>query len=399
MENVLAAFVIIFIALFGVLSMGDALLEAQGTVQESWQDQTVRHDEQARTHITPISAFTDSSGRIMTLVLRNDGSTKLVVDDWDAFTQYDGLDTGLMEPTLRITRHPYNGVGDANQWPWMASLFPLTVAGVTDTPITSSVLNMSDADHPADQRIYTLVTIPVYGDLIMNDDLTYPLMAGEQFTQADIDAGRVKYAHSADGPTDGFQFTIADATIQSATTNHWAVAGIYADFVANLPEIYDPGILNPGEEMALRLTVAPPVISGTAAQITVTTANGVIASTMLTGTAPYTFTIAIKPYVAVNTGLIVPDGGNALLTLAQLRAEHDSALPADLVYTITVAPQYGTLYRDTTPLGVGSTFTQVDLSSDLRYEHLSGGPDDSFSFTVSDGVRTTGSYEFAITIN
>lgn len=54
--------------------------------------------------------------------------------------------------------------------------------------------------------------------------------------------------------------------------NEWAVQGIYQD---GAPEAYDPGILNPGEEMVIRVRVSPPVAAEGTGLVTVATANGV----------------------------------------------------------------------------------------------------------------------------
>jgi hypothetical protein len=332
--------------------------------------------------------------------VRNAGTTMLVVEDWDAFVQHYGIDGGLTEPTLHIQRPPYNALGDVNTWPHIGTLNLLTVAGATSAVLTDSELFMEDNDHPADQRVYTLVTVPVHGILIFDGNESQPLSVGAQFTQADISLGRVAYLHLSDGPADSFQFAIADAAILNATVNQWAVAGIYTDAEANIPETYNPGILDPGEELALHISVAPPIAHDTAVRVAVATDNGVSASTVLTSTPPQTFAISIQPYITVNNGLSVLAGGSAALQTNALLAYHDAAPAADLVYTITVAPAFGMLYLDTTPLGVGSAFTQADLQSEpplLRYEHLSGGSD-SFWFTVSDDVRTTGEYEFVITV-
>lgn len=56
--------------------------------------------------------------------------------------------------------------------------------------------------------------------------------------------------------------------------HHWAVVGIYFDAGLGTPEVYDPGILDPGEEMVVRIQVMPPVGSGTINRATLATVNG-----------------------------------------------------------------------------------------------------------------------------
>ncbi len=48
------------------------------------------------------------------------------------------------------------------------------------------------------------------------------------------------------------------------------------------PEAFDPGILNPGEEIVLQIQVSPAVGSGTTNLVTVATPNGISASTVFT---------------------------------------------------------------------------------------------------------------------
>lgn len=48
------------------------------------------------------------------------------------------------------------------------------------------------------------------------------------------------------------------------------------------PEVFDPGILNPGEEIVLQIQVFPAVGSGTTNQATVATPNGITASAVFT---------------------------------------------------------------------------------------------------------------------
>jgi flagellar protein FlaF len=48
------------------------------------------------------------------------------------------------------------------------------------------------------------------------------------------------------------------------------------------PEVFDPGILNPGEEMVMTVRVSPPVATSTTNLATITTPNGITASTVFT---------------------------------------------------------------------------------------------------------------------
>lgn len=55
----------------------------------------------------------------------------------------------------------------------------------------------------------------------------------------------------------------------------WSVVGIYQDVSAASPEVFERGILNPGEEMLVRLRLPSPAGEGTTNFATLSTDNGV----------------------------------------------------------------------------------------------------------------------------
>ncbi|MBK6326926.1 MAG: hypothetical protein KA362_14925 [Chloroflexi bacterium] len=58
----------------------------------------------------------------------------------------------------------------------------------------------------------------------------------------------------------------------------WSVIGIYIDAATAEGEVFEPGILNPGEEVLLRLRALPPVGPSTTNMLTIAAENGVSAS-------------------------------------------------------------------------------------------------------------------------
>ncbi len=64
--------------------------------------------------------------------------------------------------------------------------------------------------------------------------------------------------------------------------NQWTVTGIYLDAQRDIAEVYEPGILNPGEEMVIRARISPPVMEGTTNVASIATPNGITASTVFT---------------------------------------------------------------------------------------------------------------------
>lgn len=86
--------------------------------------------------------------------------------------------------------------------------------------VPSTRLLASSTALAADDMVYTLLSLPVRGDLLLSGT---PLALGAQFTQADIDNGFLEYAHDSSAVlTDAFNFSVLDANggwIPSTTFN------------------------------------------------------------------------------------------------------------------------------------------------------------------------------------
>ncbi len=65
--------------------------------------------------------------------------------------------------------------------------------------------------------------------------------------------------------------------------NEWTVTGIFMDAATSDPEVFEPGIFNPGEEMVIQIKVSPPVGPATTNWASITTPNGITASIIFTG--------------------------------------------------------------------------------------------------------------------
>ena len=65
-------------------------------------------------------------------------------------------------------------------------------------------------------------------------------------------------------------------------SNQWTNAGIYVDAATAQAEAFEPGILNPGEELVIQVQVAPSIGMTTTNMLTVSTEYGIQASTIIT---------------------------------------------------------------------------------------------------------------------
>ena len=63
--------------------------------------------------------------------------------------------------------------------------------------------------------------------------------------------------------------------------NQWS-AEIYQDADTSTPEMYDPNLLNPGEDLVVTMTLTPTVGIGSVNRFTLVTANGISAATPFT---------------------------------------------------------------------------------------------------------------------
>ena len=60
--------------------------------------------------------------------------------------------------------------------------------------------------------------------------------------------------------------------------NEWEKVGIYLDAGDETPEVFEPNVLNPGEEIKIRAQLNPSVGAGTTNLVVISTPNGIPAS-------------------------------------------------------------------------------------------------------------------------
>lgn len=163
--------------------------------------------------------------------------------------------------------------------------------------------------------------------------------------------------------------------------NTWTMAGIYLGESLEQAEIFDPGLVNPGETARIQAQLNPPAAPGSGIQMVISATSG-------SGTSSV-FTANIPPVVVVNEALTVASGGSRAVDSSLLAASDSDDDTDTLIYTVVTPPAQGTL-------SLGDTFTQQDINDGtLIYTHTGTG-EDSFQFTVSDGKDTSEIYTFTI---
>ena len=83
----------------------------------------------------------------------------------------------------------------------------MTVVQGQSMAITSTLLFTEDPDTPPNELSYDVMKAPAFGQLVLADNLSNPLM---RFTQADINHQRVVYFHHDGGPSTDFYFRVSD---------------------------------------------------------------------------------------------------------------------------------------------------------------------------------------------
>ncbi len=81
--------------------------------------------------------------------------------------------------------------------------------------------------------------------------------------------------------TDHYYVTWMPYKTSSPGANEWTVSGIYTS--SGQPEVFDPGILNPDEEMVIETKISPNIKTGSENLVVVTTPNGVTVTKSFNG--------------------------------------------------------------------------------------------------------------------
>lgn len=262
MESVISGAIILFLILFAVLTFAEDSVAAQTSVQVAWQEMQSRVETRSRVRLRASNARIVDRGAVMEITLVNDGNTKLAdFEAWDTIVQYsddnepsqyhighfsyadvfepnhwqtagiflaeqglvtESFEPGILNPSealvVRIHLAPPVGFGTTllatlstpdgvtvstqarrNMPPVLVNNETLVVGAHATENISNQRLLVSDADDMPGELVYTVVSGPNAGTLT----------TGSTFTQADIDANSVGYAHLL-GEPDSFDFTVSD---------------------------------------------------------------------------------------------------------------------------------------------------------------------------------------------
>ncbi|XP_067678275.1 FRAS1-related extracellular matrix protein 1-like [Haliotis asinina] len=214
--------------------------------------------------------------------------------------------------------------------------------------ISSVVLQATDEDNGDAQLYYIIVQLPKKGFLQFCPDPFSNNLAvdcrdfqeGQNFTQHDVDQNKIRYIHTTSmGSTesDSFMFVLTDNRYK-----------------------------RPEETFEIRI------------------ANSKKANIAL-----------------LNRGMAVREGERVAISTSNLSASDESTKAEEIVFAVIRAPRLGQIEYIDQPFTPISSFTQLDIASQkVVYNHLTKNDiiEDSFTFTVTNGLSEAKDGEFRIVI-
>lgn len=81
--------------------------------------------------------------------------------------------------------------------------------------------------------------------------------------------------YKSSNDTDLTILSLSYTTSSSPSHAEWTDVGIYNDAKTAIAEVYDPGVLNPLEEVIFKITIDPAVAKNTSNRLVISTPNGV----------------------------------------------------------------------------------------------------------------------------
>ncbi len=369
-----------------------------------------------------------------------DTFTQQDIIDGDLVYFHDDSQTTADSFTFSVTDP--SGVGPQQQ------VFSITVDPENDAPelvvnsgfaapeggqltISSSVLGVSDVDNTPDELTYELTSVPTNGILLRGGA---PIGPNGTFTQDDLDKGLISYLHDGtetdadsftvdlrDPDGEGFAVPVAIGIVPGNNPPFLAVnVGVpvveegTATIDATRLLATDPD--NPDSEIIYTLIKAPTdgILKLADVQLLVgmtftqeNVSNGDLEyesrgeddldTFMFTVANPggiatmANFTIGIEtvndtPELVTNLIQGVIEGTGVTLSNDVLRSTDNDNLISELTYTVTDAPENGTLFLNGVPLFNGATFTQLNIDEGaVTYVHDGSETlTDAFTFDIFD---------------
>jgi hypothetical protein len=151
-----------------------------------------------------------------------------------------------------------------------------------------------DMETRMDEQSHTdLAVIGVETDEEAGEGMTLTLRNVGDTRLADFDQWDVFLEYY--GPSGNYKVLWLAYTDGGSPVNEWAITGIYDDASAGIGETFEPDILNPGEEMVVRIGLSPAIGLDTTNRVAISATNGVGTSTIFLRTPTPTPTLTPTP--------------------------------------------------------------------------------------------------------
>lgn len=151
------------------------------------------------------------------------------------------------------------------------------------TSLDSSSVGLEEMSQRAEERMRTELE-PLSASQPSASEVELSLRNSGQTKLGDFDSWDVIVQYyDGDGTSRVVWLPYTDGT---PGDNQWSDEGIYVDAAGGTPEVFEPGIVNPAEELVIELRVEPPVGADTVNLIVVTTPNGIATSLSFAGYTP-----------------------------------------------------------------------------------------------------------------
>lgn len=384
METVLAAIIVVFVIIFGALSLFYASTASQETLHIAQSEMDLRRAEQLYTALQFVSARTVDNRTLVEITLRNTGSTRLAdFDRWDIIVKVTDALTGasrieyLAADTVSGTGADYETARTTlGASSWTAALFADAAAGITEFA-EPGILNAGEElviwarpTHVLEPGSVAEISIATeYGaGLFTSFEANQPPV----LVNNSVMLGRTQESLTLDGthlmatdanPQDQPAYTVTDDSMLSGTLSASTFA--QADI--------DAGTITYSRSTEMDSTSF--VFSVTDEKDT------------LTGQV-FTITINEPPLYAPDETTVTLNDGDAVPVTCMNTLDPDDESQV-VTFTLTAAPVSGTLNLAGSPLNAGASFTFADvISGSVTYQRTVS-ETDSFSFTVSDAYNAS----------
>lgn len=153
--------------------------------------------------LTGTASLTSYQTVLRTLTYNNTSQNPHTTDRSVNITVTDGVDDSNTATSV-VT------VVAVNDSPVLVNSGPWPVNQGSTAPIPAGYLLVTDLDNSPSAIVYTLITLPAHGDLLLS---SLPLAVNDTFTQADINNDILRYSNDgAEFSSDSFKFIVADGS-------------------------------------------------------------------------------------------------------------------------------------------------------------------------------------------